>query len=87
MAALLVAVELAAGLAVPVDAPARRSKPLLRPFTKQVPLELGEGAKDMQDQLAAARGRVDAFLLTLEADAALIERGYCLRSNSSGVGG
>ena len=35
----------------------------LNPFPYQVPLELGQGSKEREDELAGGRGGVDVFLL------------------------
>ncbi len=53
---------------------ARRGKARLRPLPDQVAFELGQGAKDMEDELPAGGGRVDLLGQALEADPPLRER-------------
>jgi hypothetical protein len=45
------------------------------PLADQVPLELGQGTEDMEDELAAAGGRVDRLLQAAEADLVRLEGG------------
>jgi hypothetical protein len=45
------------------------------PLADEIPLELGQGGKDMEDQLAAAGGRVDALPEAPGSDPALPESG------------
>src|ERR687886_2456521 len=51
------------------------SKPGQRALTDQIALELGEGAEDVEDELAAKGGGVDALLEAAEADISLLELG------------
>jgi hypothetical protein len=44
-----------------------------RPLVDQVPLELGEGAEEVEDELAGRCGGVDALLEAAEADAAAVQ--------------
>lgn len=45
-----------------------RVEPGPGPLADEIPLELGQGGKHVEDQLAAAGGRVDALLEAAEAD-------------------
>jgi hypothetical protein len=47
----------------------------LRSLADQVPLELRQGTEDVEDELAAAGGRVDRFPQAAEADLAPLEGG------------
>jgi hypothetical protein len=44
-------------------------------LANEIALQLGKGAKDMEDALATRRGRIDVFLQTVEADVAPLELG------------
>src|SRR6266508_1865377 len=52
-----------------------RRQPGERALPNEIALELGQGAKDMEDELAARRGGIDVFLQTAEADVAPLELG------------
>src|SRR5262245_7802173 len=52
-----------------------RVEPGPGPLADEVPLELGQGGEDVEDQLAAAGGRVDALPEALEPDPPLPEGG------------
>ncbi len=53
-------------------------QPGLHPFADQVPLELGQGGKEMEDELAGRRGRVEAFLQRDKVDAARLQPRHLL---------
>src|SRR5216683_2601036 len=46
-----------------------------RALPNEVALELRQGAKDVEDELAARRGGIDVFLQTAETDVATLELG------------
>ena len=50
-----------------------RVEPGPGPLADDIPLELGQGREDVEDQLAAAGRRVDAFLEAPEADLPFLE--------------
>jgi hypothetical protein len=59
----------------PAPAGPGRGQPGGRALTDQVAFELGQGGEDVEDELAARRGRVDGFLQAPEADPALSQAG------------
>jgi hypothetical protein len=59
----------------PLAACSGRVEPGPGPLADEVPLELGQGGKDMEDQLAAAGGGVDALPEAPESDPSLPESG------------
>jgi hypothetical protein len=59
----------------PVAACSGRLEPGPGPLADEIPLELGQGGKDMEDQLAAAGGRVEALPEAPESDPAIPESG------------
>src|SRR5208337_854721 len=55
-----------------------RLEPGPGPLADDVPLELGQGGEDVEDQLPAAGGRVDALLEASEADLPFLEMSHGL---------
>src|SRR5271166_3448960 len=59
----------------PLAARPSRVEPGPGPLADEIPLELGQGGKDVEDQLAAAGSRVDALLEAPESNPPLPESG------------
>ena len=64
-----------------------RCQPCLRTLADDVPLELGERPEDVEDELAAAGGRVDRLLEAAEADLPGLEGGDLVRAQLGEAGG
>jgi hypothetical protein len=54
------------------------SRPALGPLADDVPLELGQGREDVEDQFPAAGRRIDTFLEAPEADSPFLELPHSL---------
>src|SRR4051794_32044051 len=74
---LLLVIEVAGPAALPPACPGS-GEAGEGPLPDDVPLELGQGAEDVEDELAAARRRVDGLLQAPEAHAAMAQVGDCL---------
>jgi hypothetical protein len=72
--ALLLVVEVAGPAALPPAGP-RRGEAREGPLPDEVPLELGEGAEDVEDERPAAGRRVDGQLQALEVHPAVAQSG------------
>src|SRR3954451_12717711 len=71
---LLLIVEVAGPAALPPAGP-RRGEAREGPLPDDIPLELGQGPEDVEDELAAAVRRVDGLLHALEAHPAVAQSG------------
>ena len=65
--------------------PAHRGQAGGGTFTDEIPLELGEGTKDVEDELAAAGGAIDLLGQADKADLACLELGHQLDQSLEGA--